>query len=157
MKIKKKTYSTVLSELYGRDGYQSHIEVGREYWHWFSENDKVYEETGQHWNKIYVTYIRSGVFFYEISGYQDIPEDWCPVSCFMAANLVFAEINPEKDLKGILSEELIESTKLMYRFDDELTEVKNWPNEHEVEISEENLLKDYPNDYMLIKIMAQIL
>ena len=40
MKIKKTCFSTMLSDLYGRDDYQSHIELGREYWwNWPEDSD----------------------------------------------------------------------------------------------------------------------
>ena len=44
MKIKKLQFSTMVSDLWGRDGYQSHIELGREYWYFFDENTALFQK-----------------------------------------------------------------------------------------------------------------
>ena len=132
MKFKKICFSTRLSDLYGRDGYQSHIAEGREYWYYFSREDGLQEG----WYKIVVTYIRSGCMFYRIVEHPEIEERFCPVSCFMASLLVPAELDPVKDLSGKLDDS--ELTKKMYRFDDERTVIRNWPNEETVEIDDDD-------------------
>lgn len=133
MKFKKKCFSTQLSDLYGRNGYQSHIEVNREYWYYFSKytglNGLALEEG---WYKIRVTYIRSGCMFWVLSDFPEIEERFCPLDCFMASVLVVAEINPTKDLRDFGSE----LDKKLYCFDTEHTIVEDWPNEKEVEIDE---------------------
>ena len=133
MKFKKITYSTMLSDLYGRDNYQSHIEVGRDYWYYFPKDSEI--ENG--WHKIRVTYIRSGCMFYFFPDNPEVEERFCPLNCFMASQFVLAEIDPEKDLAGILDD--IEMAKKMYRFDSEHTVVKNWPNEETVEIEDNDI------------------
>jgi hypothetical protein len=133
MKFKKKCFSTQLSELYGRDEYQSHIEVNREYWYYFSSYtspDGIVLKEG--WHKIKITYIRSGCVFYVLPDYPDVAENFCPLNSFMASALCFAEINPTKDLKNFGSDE----DKKLYCFDTEHTIVEDWPNEKEVEIDE---------------------
>ena len=95
-KFQKRCLSTQLKDLYGIDKYQSHIEVNREYWWYFTKYNDI--PTG--WHKIKVTYIRSGCAFYVLSDMPDVPEQFFPTSCFMAATLVFAEIDPVKDLEG---------------------------------------------------------
>jgi hypothetical protein len=126
MKIKRTTLSTQLKDLYGDDGYQSHIEVGREYWWYFSNNSDIGEKHGPGWYKIKVTYIRSKCLFYVFSDYSDMEESFCPVNCFMAASFVFADFDPVKDLGDKLIN--VEVAKLTMRFDDERTIIKNWPN-----------------------------
>lgn len=132
MKFKKKCFSTRLCDLYGRDNYQSHIEVGREYWYYFSREP----EFNEGWYKIKITYIRSGCAFYVLSDLPEIQERFFPVSCFMAATLVFAEIDPSKDMDHFGTD----WEKKMCRFDDERTVVKNWPNAREVELDENDEL-----------------
>lgn len=133
MKFKKICFSTQLSDLYGQDNYQSHIEEGREYWYYFPRTDELREG----WYKIKVTYIRSGCLFYIFSDYPEIKERFCPINCFMASAFIFAEIDPLKDMGNKLED--IESSKKLYRFDDEHTIVKNWPNEEIVEVDDEEI------------------
>lgn len=160
MKIKKNCFSTMVSDLWGRDGYQSHIEVDREYWYYFSEDTQAYNLTHQYWNKIKITYIRSGCLFYILSDVPEFKEEFCPINCFMTSTFVLAEIDPIKDL----GEEMlgnIEGAKLRFCFDDKHTIVNNWPNEREVEIDENELYdKFYKSDnselladYFLIKAL----
>lgn len=129
MKFKKVCFSTQLSDLYGEDNYQSHIEEGREYWYYFSRTDELKEG----WYKIKVTYIRSGCLFYIFSDYPEIKERFCPVNCFMASAFIFAEIDPTKDLANFGDD----IDKKLYCFNTDHTIVKNWPNEREIEIEEE--------------------
>lgn len=125
MKFKKIKLSTMLSDLYGRDGYQSHIELGRDYWYYFGKDSEI--EVG--WHKIRVTYIRSGCMFYCFPDFPDVKERFCPIDCYMASALVFAEIDPTKDLN-----DFSESEEKLYYFDTEHTVVKNWSNEAEIEV-----------------------
>ena len=141
-KFQKRCLSTQLKDLYGIDKYQSHIEVNREYWYYFTK----YSEIPVGWHKIKITYVRSGCAFYVFSDIPEIPEKYFPTSCFMASILIFAEIDPIKDLEGF-GESL---DKIIYRFDDEHTIVHNWSNEKEFEIEiEENPL------YFIIKTMCK--
>ena len=80
----------MLSDLYGRDNYQSHIEVGRDYWYYFPKDSEI--ENG--WHKIRVTYIRSGCMFYFFPDNPEVEERFCPLNCFMASQFVLAEIEP---------------------------------------------------------------
>jgi len=135
MKIKKTCFSTTVSDLWGRDGYQPHFEVGREYWDFFDTDSEIYRRTGEHWNRIKITYIRSRVLFYIFPDVPDIEEDFMPVNCFRAASLILAELDPVKDLdENVLGD--IEMAKLGYCFDDTRTIIHNWPNENEVEITD---------------------
>ena len=83
MKFKKIRLSTQLSDLYGRDGYQSHIEEGKEYWGFFSRDSEISEG----WYKIKITYIRSGCMFYIFSDSPEVEERFCPLSCFFTSVL----------------------------------------------------------------------
>lgn len=141
MKFKKICLSTQLSDLYGRDGYQSHVEEGREYWGFFFRDSKISEG----WYKIKITYIRSGCMFYVLSDLPEVEERFCPLNCFMASVLVFAEINPTKDLKDFGSE----IDKKLYCFDTEHTIVHNWSNENEIDIDESDEV--FPIAYVLCK------
>lgn len=155
MKIRKIKFSTKLSDLYGRDGYQSHIEQDREYWRYFFGENKISELYGADWYKIKITYVRSKCFFYVFSDYPEIEEDFCSVNSFLGATLVFADIDPIKDIgKDMLGD--LETAKIKYCFNDERTIVKNWPNEKEIELDEEEIIKkfkDYPAEYLLIKML----
>ena len=130
MKFKKICLSTQLSDLYGRDNYQSHIELNREYWYYFSRDSEIVEG----WYKIRITFIRSGCVFYVFSDLPNIPERYFPVSCFMASRLVFAEFDPIKDLPNLVTDE----DKMRCCFDTEHTIVHNWNNEKEIEINEDD-------------------
>lgn len=137
MKYKKTRLSTKLYDLYG-DEYTSHIEVGKEYWNYFWEDTEIYKKTGKNYNKIKVTYIRSGCMFYTFCDAPEIAEEYCSVNSFMAMNLIVAEIDPIKDLESIK-----ELDKDFYCFDDTYTKVKNWDNESVSEIDKGALFERY--------------
>lgn len=141
MKYKKMQFSTQLSELYGRDNYESHIEVGREYWYFWGTDSDVYKHTKQTWNKIKITYIRSGVVFYVLSDFPDYPEDFFPFKCYMASALVYAQIDPMKDVpwSKFDIERGKEYIEKRYCFDDERTVVMNWDNSKEVELNDDEM------------------
>ena len=155
MKIRKNCFSTMLSDLWGRDGYKSHIKVGNEYWYFFAEDSDAFRATHKYWNKIRITYIRSGCLFYVLPDAPEVKEDFCPVSCFMTSRFVLAELDPIKDLGTLLTDINTEAAKIKYCFDDEYTIVKNWPNEKEIEIDEEELYKKFGglSEYLLIKML----
>lgn len=158
MKIKKINFSTTISELWGRDGYKSHIKEGDEFWYFFCEDSDAYKATHKHWNKIRITYVRSGCLFYVLPDVPEVKEDFCPVSCFMASQFVLAELDPIKDLKDLMNDIDTEAARIKYRFDDEHTVVKNWPNEKEIEVDEEELFKKFggTEEYFLIKIQEKV-
>ena len=155
MKIKKNCFSTMISDLYGMDNYKSHIKIGDEYWYFFVENTEAYKATHKYWNKIKITYIRSGCLFYILPDALEVKEDFCPIDCFMTSQFVLVELDPVKDLKGLLDNIDTEAAKLEYCFDDEHTIIKNWPNEKEVEIDDEELYNKYGDsvDYIMIKML----
>ena len=155
MKIKKNCFSTMISDLYGMDNYESHIKVGNEYWYFFAENTEAYKATHKYWNKIRITYIRSGCLFYILPDDPEVKEDFCPINCFMTSQFVLAELDPIKDLKGLLDNIDTEAAKLEYCFDDKHTIIKNWPNEKEVEIDDKELYNKYGDsvDYIMIKML----
>lgn len=110
----KKTYSTFLMDLYGEKKYSQHIHVGDELW--------ILE--GILWIKIKVSYIRSGVLFYNIVG-SDKQEQWLPVESYKIAKSIVARLDPYKDLP-------YSSRLYNCRFDDTRTEVVNFDNSPEV-------------------------
>jgi len=152
MKIKKTRFSTMLSDLYGRDNYQAHLIVGREYWWNFPETSDVYRATGRSWNKLKITYRRSGCIFYQIIDAPNLGEQFCPVNCFLSSTLIFADLDPIEDLPFI-KESGIEKCKQIYCFDDTRTIIHNWDNSQECNIDEEKFMKEYPNDYITIMTM----
>ena len=143
MRYKKTKFSTQLNELYGDEKYIDHIEVGRSYWYFWGSDSDVYQYTKQHWNKIRITYIRSGAVVYILEEFPDYPERYFSDKCFMAMTLVYAEINPVKDLNmtqlSLDDEYTKEDLEKRYCFDDERTVVLNWDNSEESEIDEEEL------------------
>ena len=156
MKIKKIQFSTKISDLYGRDGYQSTIKVGNKYWCYFAEDSDAYRVTNQHWNKICITYIRSGCLFYTLPDAPKVKENFCPVSCFMTSTFVLAELDPIKDLKYLNDDIDTEASKIKYCFDDEFTVVKHWNNEKEIEIVEDEIYNNFcAIDYLFIKTLEK--
>jgi hypothetical protein len=137
MKIKKSTMSTRLRDIYGdrTDDYAKYITVGREFWYYFTDYE-ITHITNSSWCKIHITYVRSGAAFYVFSDFPEIPERYFPVSSFMASILIYADIDPEKDIEFLGN---MKNAKLKYRFDDERTVVHNWPNEKEVEVDESEI------------------
>lgn len=134
---KKIRFSTKLYDLYGSE-YASHIEVGKEYWEYFATDTDIYKKTGQNYNKIKITYIRSGCMFYVFCAAPELAEEYCPINCYRAMNLIVAEIDPIKDLKSIK-----ESDKDFYYFDDTFTIVKNWHNEPISKLDEKKFYSHY--------------
>lgn len=155
MKIKKRCLSTMISNLYGIDKYKSYIKVENEYWYYFLENTEEYEATHKYWNKIRITYIRSGCLFYILPDAPEVKENFCPINCFMTSRFVLAELDPVKDLKDLLDDIDTEAAKLKYCFDDEHTIIKNWPNEKEIEIDEDELYTKFGDsvDFIMIKML----
>ena len=141
MKLKKICISTKLSDLYGSDDYQSHIELNREYWYYFSRDSEISEG----WYKIRITYIRSGCAFYVFSDLPEIPERYFPISCFMASILIFAEFDPTIDLENFGTDE----DKKIYCFDTERTIIKNWPLEKEIDIEPNN------SDFLVLAMLGK--
>jgi len=129
--------STRLRDIYGdrTDDYAKYITVGREFWYYFTDYETTHI-TNSGWCKIRITYIRSGAAFYVFSDFPEIPERYFPISSFMASILIYADIDPEKDIEFLGN---MKNAKLKYRFDDERTVVHNWPNEKEVEVDESEI------------------
>ncbi len=137
MKISKTKISCQLKDLYGKNGYQKTIKVGNRYWYYWANNSVIGEKYGQDWYEIEVTYIRSGCMFYIFTKYPDIPEQYCPISCFFTSILVVSELDPIRDIPEFSND--IKYSKLLYCFDDEHTVIKNWDNSPESNISEEDI------------------
>lgn len=153
MKIKKTTFSTVLKDLYGEDGYQDHITVGREFWWNFPTDSDIFRATGEKWVKLVVTYVRSGCFFYKVVGREDIPERFCSLNSFLAATLILADIDPNKDFKWDDGTDM-KLAQQRYRFDDERTVVNNWDNSPEGEVSDEEICQS--KDGLTIMLMNDL-
>lgn len=155
MRIKKTCFSTMICDLWGKEGYKEHIKVGDEFWYFFAENSEAFKVTRKYWNKIRITYIRSGCLFYVLPEAPDFKEDFCPVSCFMSSRFILSRLDPVKDLKGLIGDIDTDAARLRYCFDDEYTIVSNWPNEREVEIDEDELKRKFGDspDYFLIKAL----
>lgn len=141
MKKKRITFNTTLQGLYGKDNYYKHIEVDKCYWCFFGmcDNSKVKEVTGKNWNKIRITYVRSGVAFYVVCGYEDqIPEDSFYLQSIKAMQLEVAELDPYKDLPHFW---VGSAEELLFRFDDDRTVVLNFDNENkEIEVPDNNIM-----------------
>ena len=152
MRIKKTRFSTMISDLYGRDKYEKALKVGREYWWNWPADTPVGHKHGSGWHKIRITYTRSHCMFYIFPDYPDVPEQFCGFGSFLASSLVLADLNPIMDLPFI-KEEGINKCQQIYCFDDTRTIIHNWDNSLEYDINEEEFIKEYPNDYMII--MAQ--
>jgi len=142
----------MLSDLYGRDNYQSHITLGREYWWFCPSNHDLFMLTHKNFVKIKVTYIRSRCMFYILPDFPEVDEQFCAIDSFFASSLILADIDPIKDLGDSLG--YIEVAKLKYCFNTEHTIVNNWPNEQEIEIDEDEYYKKLnPEEYLFIKML----
>ena len=151
MKIKKSRFSTMISDLYGRDDYEKALKVGREYWWDWPYDTPVGRKHGSGWHKIRITYIRSHCMFYIFPDYPDVPEQFCGFGSFLASSLVLADLNPIMDLPDIM-EDGIDIAEQMYCFDDTRTVIHNWDNSREGEIDEKNLIDKKPE--IVFTIMA---
>lgn len=99
------TFSTALKDLYGEDYYLK-IKIGYEYWFCFPESSDVYQEVLRHekekmkspfWTKIRITFIRSGVYFYNIPEYSYISEKFFPKDSYMSMYLEPATLDLNKE------------------------------------------------------------
>jgi len=150
MKIKKTKFSTVISDLYGRDEYEKALKVGREYWWNWPGDSTIGKLYGNGWYKIRITYIRSHCMFYVFSDYPNVPEQFCGFNCFLASSLELADLNPIMDLPFI-SKKGIEISQKLYCFDDTRTIIHNWDNSKECEVDEDKILNEYPEEYIYVK------
>ena len=64
------------------------LKVNEEYLFKFSNDDDVYALTGQCLNVLVITYIRSGVYFFKIKGYEDAKEFHFEENSYMAHCLI---------------------------------------------------------------------
>ena len=63
------------------------LKVNEEYQFKFSKDD-IYTLTGQYLNTLIITYIRSGVYFFKIKGYEDAKEFHFEENSYMAHCLI---------------------------------------------------------------------
>ena len=124
--MKPKTLSTKMKDLYGVNEYHNHINVGDEFW---TDADFIQELTNRKWNKIHVTYVRSGAMFFTIED-SDVPEQYMGTKSFVAAVMIKAKINPYMEFPD---REDINN----YRFDDRFTKVINFDNREDKEVTPE--------------------
>lgn len=64
------------------------LKVNEEYLFKFSNDDDIYALTGQYLNTLIITYIRSGVYFFKIKGYEDAKEFHFEENSYMAHCLI---------------------------------------------------------------------
>ena len=150
MKIKKTRFSTMISDLYGRNNYYKGLKTGREYWWNWPYNSVIGEKYGAGWYKIKITFIRSRCMFYIFTDYPDIPEQFCGFDCFLASSLILADLNPIMDLPDVSKN--LEYSKTMYCFDDDHTVIHNWDNSREIEVNDEEIYNKFGNtsEYLII-------
>lgn len=138
MKIKKTKFGTRLIDLYGKD-CEDRVVIGKRYWYWFGEQEKIYELTNEHWHLIEITYVRSRVVFYVISGYEDqIPESHMMYGSLMIRYLEPEVLDPKEDLPHFY--DILNSGCC---FDDERTKIINFDNSEYEEVEETDLIKAY--------------
>ena len=92
-----RTRPTTLDGLYGKS-YEKYIDKifkpGKQFWHWSNEE--------QNWEKITVTYVRSGVFFYKNEKTEE--EKYAHVQSFKAMMLHPAVIDLKEYLEFLIIE-----------------------------------------------------
>lgn len=152
MKIKKTRFSTMISDLYGRDNYEKALKVGKEYWWDFPYDTPVGRRHGSGWYKIRITYIRSHCMFYIFSDYPDVPEQFCGFGSFLASSLILADLNPIMDLPDVSKN--LEYSKTMWCFDDKFTKIHNWDNSREIEVNDEEVYNKFGNTSEYLMIMC---
>lgn len=138
MKVKKTVFGTRLIDLYGKD-CEDRVIAGKRYWYWFGEQEKIYELTNEHWHLVEITYVRSGVAFYVISGYEEqIPEAFMMFGSFMIRELEPEILDPCKDLSHF--GDILNSSCC---FDDSRTKIVNFDNSKYEEMEETDLVSTY--------------
>lgn len=118
-KVKKYNVTTQLSGLFG-ENYKEHIQVGKKFWWFFDGNSQVFKLSNQHWNKLEITYIRSGVVFYTIENVDG--EFHFEIDSIMAMGLEPDVLDPQKELGAT-----IEHLEMFY-FNSERTQIINFEN-----------------------------
>ena len=96
-KVQKYRVSTRLESLFGNK-YKNHIIVGKKFWWFFDCNTQIFKLTQQHWNKLEITYIRSGVVFYAVENVTG--EFHFDIDSIMAMQLEPEFLDPKKDLRA---------------------------------------------------------
>ena len=127
--MKAKTLSTTMKDLYGLNYYHEHINVGDEFW---TDAGFIQELTHHKWNKIHVTYVRSGAMFFIVED-ADIPEQYMGTKSFAASVMIKAKIDPRQEFPDRPD---IDD----FRFDDTFTEVVNFDNSKDKEIPDQETL-----------------
>ena len=111
--------STQLASLFG-EKYADHILVGKKYWWFFDDTSEVYRKTNTHWNKLEITYIRSGIVFYTV---ENIEEEYhFQIGSIMSEGLEPEFLDPIKELG-----ETVDNLDNLY-FNSERTQVINFEN-----------------------------
>ena len=131
MKTRKKLVQTDLISLFGELYYKNHLYVGRELWLKTDVGSPEYNVTHQEWNKIVITYIRTGVVFYSIVGYPE-HEFYGLMGSMKVMKMKVAELDPsaEIDTNAFVLKQV--------RFDDTFTNIINFDNRDiEIDIQEE--------------------
>ena len=118
-KVQKYKVTTRLEGLFGKN-YKEHIQVGKKFWWFFDGNSQVFKLTNQHWNKMEITYIRSGVVFYTIENVDG--EYHFAIDSIMAMQMEPEFLDPQKDLGAT-----IDHLEMFY-FNSERTQIVNFEN-----------------------------
>jgi len=118
---KKKLILTDLISLFGELYYKDHLYVGRELWLKTDIGTPEYSVTHEEWNKIVITYIRTGVMFYSIVGHPE-HEFYGLMGSMKVLKMKVAELDPYKEIDTTVF------TLRQVRFDDRLTKIVNFDN-----------------------------
>ena len=118
---KKKIVGTDLISLFGELFYKDHLYVGRELWLKTDIGTPEYEVTHEEWNKIVITYIRTGVMFYTIVGHPE-QEFYALIGSMKVMKMKVAELDPYKELDTTVF------ILRQVRFDDKFTSIINFDN-----------------------------
>lgn len=118
---RKKIVLTDLISLFGELYYKDHLYVGRELWLKTDVGTPEYNVTHKEWNKIVITYIRTGVMFYSIVGHPE-HEFYGLMGSMKVLKMKVAELDPYKEIDTTVF------TLRQVRFDDTLTKIVNFDN-----------------------------
>ena len=95
--------------------------VGRELWLKTEIGYTEYEVTHEEWNKIVITYIRTGVMFYTIVGHPE-QEFYALMGSMKVMKMKVVELDPVKEVDtSVFDLERV-------RFDDKITKIINFDN-----------------------------
>lgn len=119
--MKRKIINTTLIDLFGEKDFINHLYVGRELWLKTEIGTPEYNVSHEELTKIVITYIRTGVIFYNVVGHPET-EFYGIIGSMKVMTMKVAELDPVQEVDtNVFDLNLV-------RFDDELTKIIGFDN-----------------------------